>query len=137
MDRKLLILGGIFILTFLSFMSVLFLNDPIGRFTRAANPNSQPSQATSLVFAWPLSIPADGTTKSDISVFICDANGKGLEGKSVRVTSSIGIINKTSALTDTNGKAIFSLTSTTKGIANIEAFVDNTKLLKSITVQLK
>ena len=137
MDRKLLVLGSIFILTFASFMGVLFFNEPITRLTRAANPNKKPSPQTSLLFAWPLTIDADGKAKSEISVFIRDADGKALEGQPVRITSSIGLIGQPNTTTDSAGKAVFNLTSTTKGIANIEAFVDNTKLLKKITVQCK
>ena len=137
MDRKLLVLGGILIVTVISFMSLLFLNDPIAQFTRAANPNTNPSASTSLIFVWPLNIAADGKEKSEISVFIRDANGRGIEGQQVRVTASMGTVSAVSSTTDTSGKATFALTSTTQGIANIEAFVDNTKLLKKVTVQFK
>ncbi|MBP7966934.1 Ig-like domain-containing protein [Candidatus Woesebacteria bacterium] len=137
MDRKLWILGGIFLLTFLSFMSVIFLNDPIARLTRAANPNTRPSLQTSLVFAWPLNTVADGKAKSEITIFIRDTAGRGLEGQQVRITSSLGMLAQATSTTDSTGKATFNLTSTSKGIANIEAFVDNTRLLKTVTVQFK
>ena len=137
MDRKLLILGGIFILAFISFISVVFLNDPIARLTRAANPNTKPSPQMSLLFAWPLSTNADGKAKSEITVFIRDTTDRGLEGQPVRVTSSLGSLSNATSTTDSTGKATFSLTSTSKGIANIEGFVDNTKLLKTVTVQFK
>ncbi|CAN5220727.1 hypothetical protein BH09PAT2_BH09PAT2_02600 [soil metagenome] len=137
MDRKLVILGGIFILAFLSFISVIFLNEPIARLTRAANPNKQPSSQTSLIFAWPLTATADGKTKSDITVFIRDTDGRGIEGKQVNLTSTVGLLNRPTAITDSTGKAIFSVTSTSSGLATIEAAVDNTKLLRKVTVDFK
>ncbi len=137
MDKKLLLIGGIFILAFLSFMGVVFLDEPIGRLTRAANPDRQPSLQTSLLFAWPLEIPADGQTKSDITVFVRDADGQGMENQQVRITSTIGIIDQPNTTTDSNGEATFSLTSSSIGIANIEAFVDNTKLPRKVSVQIK
>lgn len=137
MDRKLLILGIIFFVAFISFVSVVFLDEPIARFTRAADPNTRPSPQTSLIFAWPLDLAADGKAKSDITVFIRDRNGRGLEGQRVRITTSLGTLNRSNAITDNTGKAIVSLTSSDPGIANIDAFVDNTKLLRTISVQFK
>ncbi len=137
MDRKLILLGAIFILAFISFISVVFLNEPIARLTRAANPSRQPSAQTSLIFAWPLTVEADGNTKSEISVFIRDAEGRGLENQEVRITASAGRLNSPSAVSDSTGKAVFNLTSDTPGVANIEAFVDNTKLLRKVSVQFK
>lgn len=137
MDKKLVVLGGIVIVTFLSFMTVIFLNDPITRLTRAANPTSQPSASMSLIFAWPLNVAGNGKEKSTITVFIRDSSGRALEGKEVRITSSLGAIANDTATTDTAGKATFTVTSNTPGISTIEATVDTTKLLKKVTVQFK
>lgn len=135
MDKKLLILGLLFIVTFIVYMLIAFFRIPIFSFTQAANDNRAADISNSLIFAWPLEMEANAETPSEITVFIRDNQGKGIPEKQVRVTSSLGQLEGTPATTDDQGKVTFLLTSTTPGIAQVEAFVDNRKLQKTISVQ--
>ena len=137
MDRKLLLLSIVFMIAFISFTSYVIFREPIGRFTRAAITNTTPSLQESLIFAWPLKLPADGKTQSEITIFIRDEDGRGLQERQVRVASTIGTFSNPTALTGTDGKVTFKLTSTTNGIAEIDATVDNIKLQRKVTVQFE
>lgn len=135
MDKKILIFGILFIIVFAAYMVITIFRIPI--FTQAANDTRQADIGTSLIFAWPLELKADGTERSEITVFIRDNNGRGLDNRQVRLTSSLGNLQNNQATTDSQGKTVFSLTSTTIGVAQIEAFVDNRKLQKTISVKFE
>lgn len=135
MDKKLIGLSTLFILAFLLFTGYVFFSGSLNVLTRASNVNNQPSNQSSLIFAWPLSVPADGETESEVTVFIRNAEGKGLEGHQVQITSSIGSISPSQVSTDTEGKAVFKLSSTTPGVAELDATVDNSELLRKISVE--
>lgn len=137
MDKKLLILGIVFIVTFAAYMVITIFKIPIFSFTQAANDNRSADISTSLIFAWPLELKADGEGRSEITVFVRDNNGRGIPEKEVSVTSSVGDVQANQAITDSQGKAVFYLTSTSIGVAQIEAFVDNRKLQKTVSVQFK
>lgn len=137
MDRKLLIISIFFIVAFVLFSGFIVFREPIGRFTRAANITSRPSAQTSLIFAWPLTVKADGQSKSEVTVFVRDSDGRGLAEKPINLTASIGNIDTPRAITDATGKAVFNITSTTTGVAKIEALVDNVNLQRSLTVKFE
>lgn len=137
MDKKLIGLSTLFVLAFLVFTGYVFFSGSFNVLTRAAVENTNPSEQNSLIFAWPLSLPADGQSSSEVTVFVRNVDGKGLEGKQVTLTTSVGSFQAGSAVTDTDGKAIFNLTSSSPGVAEIDAMVDNKKLLRKITVEFK
>ncbi len=137
MDKKLIGLALLFVTAFLLFTGYVFFSGSFNVLTRASVADNTPSNQSSLIFAWPLSVPADGETISEVTVFVRNSEGKGLEGQSVTLTSSLGTIQSPTLMTDTDGKAIFNLTSTSPGVAEINAMVDNKKLLRKITVEFK
>lgn len=137
MDKKLLILGIIFIITVVAYIVITIFKIPIFSFTQAANENRPADIGTSLIFAWPLELPANGTERSEVTVFVRDTEGRGIPEKAVRLTSNLGDIQGNGSATDNQGKAVFYITSTTNGVAQIEAFVDNRKLQKTISVQFE
>ncbi|OGK34310.1 hypothetical protein A3A93_00335 [Candidatus Roizmanbacteria bacterium RIFCSPLOWO2_01_FULL_38_12] len=136
MDNKLLGLTIVVVAAFAVFMGFVFFSEPISKFIRASGINP-PSTQNSLIFAWPLELPADGKTKSEITIFLRDNEGRGLQGHEVSIQSSIGSVQEGLLTTDSKGSAVFHLTSQTPGVAKIEALVDNTKLQRSITVQFE
>lgn len=137
MDKKLIGLSILFVAAFLVFTGYVFFSGSFNVLTRASVENTNPSEQNSLIFAWPLSVMADGTSTSEVTVFVRNTDGKGIEGKQVTLTTSIGSLQSGSAITDTDGKAVFNLSSETPGVAEINAMVDNKKLLRKITVEFK
>lgn len=137
MDKKLLILGIIFMVAFIAFSGYVVFQQPIARLTRAANPQAAVSPQTSLIFAWPLSVKADNKTNSEISVFVRDSQGRGLAEKRVQIQATVGKLTQQSAITDSDGKAIFKITSDVPGVAEITATVDTTRLQRTVSVKFE
>ena len=137
MDKKLIGLSTLFIIALLVFTGYVFFSGSFNVLTRASVENITPSEQNSLIFAWPLSLAADGKSTSEVTVFVRNTDGKGLEGKQVTVTTSVGSFQAGSAVTDTDGKALFNVSSQSPGVAEINAMVDNKKLLRKITVEFK
>src|SRR3990167_4321292 len=115
MDNKLIILSSIFFVVFLGFAVYLFTDGSIAQFTRA-DISSEISLQKSLIFAWPLSVPADGTSQSEITVFIRNEDGGGLPEQPVKITSRVGLVKEGEVLTDSDGQAIFHIFSDATGV---------------------
>ncbi len=137
MDKKLLIIGILFIVTFIIYIVIAFFRVPIFSFTQAANENRAADISTSLIFAWPLELSTASEEPSEITVFIRDNEGRGIPEKQVRVTSTLGELQGSPSITDDQGKVTFLLTSSAPGVALVEAYVDNRKLQKTISVQFE
>ena len=137
MDKKLLGLGILLIVTFVIYIGIAVFKIPIFSFTQAANENRTPSLSSSLIFAWPLEIKGDGKEKSEITVFIRDTTGKGIPERRVVLETTAGSIQGSPSITDSQGKATFYITSATIGVAQIDALVDNRKLQKNISVKFE
>ncbi|MCX6733032.1 MAG: Ig-like domain-containing protein [Candidatus Roizmanbacteria bacterium] len=125
MDKK---LGGlllVFFLLFTVFASSILFSTQLSSITRAKE-DYVPSAKASLLFAYPLLVKADGTTKSTISVFIRSDKGMPVKDRKVTITATIGQLNMAEVTTDEKGKATATLTSTAKGISVIGAAIDGT-----------
>lgn len=125
MDKKLAGLISFFFLTFFVFISVLVFGKPLSRFTRAAE-DYQPSAEKSLIFAWPLSSSISTADVVKIDVFVRSESGKPIPTREILMNTTIGTVSPKIAVSDKNGKATFSLTSQTPGVADISAVIDNT-----------
>ncbi len=137
MDRKLVGLMLLFFLAFGVFTTVVVFNQPLTQLTRAKE-ETVASASESLIFAWPLTVKADGKTSSIISVFIRNLNGKPLSNKAVVLTSTLGNLSEASVTTDNQGKATFQLTSLTPGVAQITATVSGeATLTQKVTVSFQ
>jgi len=137
MDKKLVGLSVLFVVAFLIFSGYVFFSGSLNILTRAALSNNVASEQNSLIFAWPLVVPADGKGSSEVTVFIRNSDGKGLEGHQVSLSSSVGVVSPEIVATDTDGKATFQLNSTTPGVAEIDTIVDTKSLLRKISVQFE
>ena len=134
MDKK---LGGLLVLFFLLFAifasSILF-NQSLISFTRAKE-DFAPSADTSLLFAYPLLVKADGKTKSTISVFLRSEKGMPVKDRKVVVSASIGDLDTANVTTDEKGKATVTLTSTSTGTASVTAAIDGSlKMKQSLSI---
>lgn len=134
MDKKLLSLVILFISIFIFFITILFFNEPLSKLTRARE-ETVPSPDNSLIFAWPLTIKADGIESSEVNVFIRNNDNKLISNKSVELRSNLGEVENIKTISDTNGKTTFKLTSTTVGLADITAIVEGVKLTNKLTIK--
>jgi len=122
MDKKLGALLVVFFLLFTLFVSSIIFKGPLSSITRAKE-DYAPSPKSSLVFAYPLLVKADGITKSTINVFIRSEKGMPVKNQKIVLSASVGQLNNTELLTDTNGKASTTLTSTITGASDIEVSI--------------
>ncbi|PIZ65821.1 hypothetical protein COY14_01615 [Candidatus Roizmanbacteria bacterium CG_4_10_14_0_2_um_filter_36_9] len=136
MDKKLIGFSVVFFAAFIVFAAYMFSDGSIARFTRAAE-DKEPSLSNSLIFAWPLQLPADNQSVSEITVFLRNAEGTGLFEQPVKIAISHGKIKESQILTDTDGKASFHISASTPGTSVVEAFVRNKRLAKTISVQFR
>ncbi len=137
MDKKFVTLISVFVLVFVLFISLVAFNEPIKRFTRASE-TVHPSGETSILFAWPQSTAADGTSKVKLEVFVRSMTGNPLPNKQVSVQSTLGTITPLTLTSDKSGKASFTLTATTPGVATLSALIDgSTSVAKKVTVKFE
>ncbi|MDA1317016.1 MAG: Ig-like domain-containing protein [bacterium] len=136
MDKKLLWMSIILVLAFTLFASYVFFGGSLTNLARASE-ETEPSLQQSLIFAWPLNVPANGTAETEVTVFIRNNESKGLNEQQVKIASSIGTVKEGEIITDAEGKAVFHVSSSVVGVAEIEAFVDNKRLLRKISVQFE
>lgn len=137
MDRKLLGLGALFLVTFISFISFVLFKEPIGRFTRASAEKNVVSADTSLIFAWPLAVAADGLGKSDITIFVRNADGKGVPDKNVTIQTTHGKVVPENAVSNAEGKVTATISADSPGVAKIEVIGDNIPFVRSISVKFE
>jgi hypothetical protein len=135
-DKKLLSMFFVFVITFGFFTIYVVFNEPIIKFTQAKD-ELVPSNEKSLVFIWPLELAADGKEKSKVTIFIRNIKGKSMSNKQVQLSSTLGNVVPTKEITDKEGKVIFNLTSNNSGVAEIEAVVDNVKIKKDVTIKFE
>jgi hypothetical protein len=136
MDKRLLWMSVLFFVAFVFFAAYVFFNGPINRITRAAE-DTTPSLQQSLLFAWPLTVEANGAAETEVTIFVRNNDNKALEEQLVKIATSLGSVSEGQVVTDADGKAIFHVSSDAVGVAQIEAFVDNRRLLRNITVQFE
>lgn len=136
MDKKLATLGAVLFISFLIFAVYIFFDGTPSTLIRASE-STTPSVQTSLVFAWPLTVTADGVSESEITVYIRNKDNKGVAAKPVSIQTDLGVVKEKIVTSDSDGKAVFHLTSSEKGIAEIVSLVDNKKLLRKVSVKFE
>ena len=138
MDRKLLALITLFFLSFAFFAGLTIFNSPLNSLIRAKE-DFTPSPIRSRIIAWPLSsIKANGVSESEINVFIVSESDKPISNKQVTLTTTLGNLKETSVETDNNGKATLHISSTTPGIAQIQASVEpGIRLNQNISIEFE
>jgi len=129
MDKKVVGLMLIFMLSFGLFTTITVFNKPLTRLTKAKE-EFLPSSESSLLFAWPLTAKADGKNSVQVNVFVRNATNIPLSNKKVHLTTTTGAINDNDLVTDKAGKASFMVGSNTPGLAELSATVDSQVQLK-------
>lgn len=134
MDKKFIVLSGFFFVLFGLFISLMLFEKPLVRFTRAKQ--ERPSAEKSILFAWPLRVPADGKSESTINVFIRNDNGDELGKRTVTLTAAIGEFEESTVVADKLGKAEFKIKSSVAGIAEIRGVVENsTPIVQTVSIE--
>ncbi len=137
MDKKLVGLMLIFMISFGLFATITVFNKPLTRFTKAKE-EFLPSSESSLLFAWPLTEKANGKYTVQVNVFVRNAMNIPLPNKKVRLTASVGNIKQNDIDTDKAGKASFMLSSDSPGMSEVTAMIDNQVELKQrITIKFE
>lgn len=135
MDKKLLTLVGIFLLSFSLFTTLVVFEQPaLTKFTRAKE-DTTPSGEKSFIFAWPLSLPADGKTEARINVFVRNNKGKSIPNKKVVLTTNLGTIKEIQSISDNQGKTEFRITSSAAGQSQIKAQAENINLKQTVSIK--
>ncbi|MDH7476158.1 MAG: Ig-like domain-containing protein [Microgenomates group bacterium] len=140
MDKKFVALMVLFFLSVTVFTSIVVFNRPLTQLTKATE-ELQPSASNSHIFAWPLTVKADGQDKSTLTVF--GANYKNnpisLINKQVTLSTTLGQISEEPISEEKRkqGEAVFVIKSTQPGIAEIKATIDNVQLNQSVTIKFE
>lgn len=129
MDRKLVGLMLIFMLSFGLFTTITVFNKPLTRLTKAKE-EFLTSSDSSLLFAWPLTAKADGKYVVQVNVFVRNATNIPLLNKKVHLSTSLGTIKENDLETDKAGKATFMVSSASQGLAEFSVLIDNQVQLK-------
>ena len=137
MDKKIVGLMIIFFLSFGIFTSVVLFNkSPLTQFIRA-DKELTPSAKNSLVFAYPLTVKADGVSKNKVTIFVRNETNDVIANNKVTITTTLGEPIEKEVTTGKDGKAEFNITSATSGIAEITASAGNIPLLQKVTVKFE
>lgn len=136
MDRKIIGLIAVFFIMFAFFAGNVALEGPLSQLTRAKE-ETVPDPIQTRILAWPLyKVPADGKHTSAITVIVRNNKTKPIEGRLVTLTSTVGNFSQSTASTNKQGMAVFNLTSTTPGVATINATIDNSiQVPQSVTIE--
>lgn len=137
MDKKLVGLMVLFFLTFGIFSTLVVFNKPITQATRAKE-DFAPSGSNSIIIVWPLKVPADGKSTALITIFVRSASDKPVSNKQVSLSSSLGKIKNINEMSDKEGKVEFQLSSSEKGIAEINAMIDESiEITQKVSVKFE
>jgi hypothetical protein len=122
MDKKLAGLMVLFFLSFAVFSYAVVSNTRLSSFTRANVSETKTDLEKSLMVIYPLTVQADGTQQSTVTVFVRNKFDSPLENKSIILHTTFGQVQEGSVVSK-DGKATFHLISTSAGKAELTAEV--------------
>lgn len=117
-------------------ITLYFLPKTIVIFSRANSTSSNIySLDNSYLFASPIQAKANNADKVRITAFILDSRGLGVSNRQVSLHISDDLNNNhVQAITDSNGKAIFDISTSKPGTYEISALTDNEKIPQQVKV---
>jgi hypothetical protein len=137
MDKRLMTLFFLFLLSFTLFITLVVFNQPLNRLIRADQSATIISPEKSHINIWPLEVKADGKSESIIQVFLTAVdNSPIIVNKRVIIKSSLGQFRETEQtlpISNNNKFYTFYLSSNESGRAQVEVDVDG-KVIKAINV---
>lgn len=122
MDKKLTGLMVLFFLSFAVFSYAILSNTRLTSFTRANVSETKTDLEKLLMVIYPLTVQADGTQESTITVFVRNRFDSPLENKSIILRTTFGQV-KEGVVISKEGKATFHLISSSAGKAELTAEV--------------
>lgn len=137
-SRLLFTLGGILVGLFgIYFIATQVVPSVLVTLTKAA-PATRVSLQNSLVIGDKILAKADGSDSCVINVFLLDTSNKGVVNKRVELDVIAGVtIIPVSAITDSDGKSTFEVTSNTEGQFQLTARAEGVSLPRGITVTFR
>lgn len=143
--HKKILLAGIIISLFIIVLALSIANSRTSFFGRAASSSSSAriagnlSLENSYLFASPISAAADGSSAIRVTVIVLNDQGLGVGGREITLKTSDGSLKITpvSPTSDTFGRAIFDLSSSSPGNYTITAEVSNAALPQTVSVAFR
>ncbi len=139
--HRLVIAGGIIISLLVIILAFTVANSRSSFFGRAATSSvaritGSLSAENSYLFASPISASSDGSSVIRVTVIILNDQGLGVSGQSVslKLSGSGPLVTPVSPSTDTFGRAIFDLSSSTPGNYTISAEASGGFLPQTVSV---
>jgi hypothetical protein len=134
--RKYITLGSIILgVVFVLFLAVYVVPQAFVSFTKAA-PATKVSINDSYVLGETILAKADGKDKCMLNVFILDSSGKGVAGKNVSLEGMESVV-AINSVTNNEGKASFSVTSSVEGQYDLTATVEGAPLTRGVKVTFR
>lgn len=131
-DKKFSLIIALFLILFISITFLSLTNTRLPFLTQATNQELDITKTVVIISK--LEAIANGNDYSTITVFTRNSGGASVQGKRVDITTSLGILNNRSILSDNYGKAEFRLTSTTAGTADLRITIDNQPVTTAYSV---
>lgn len=139
-SHQLYLASGIIMAVITILLSVSLATSRTSWFGRAQTTSTTTflSKENSYLFASPITATADGVSIVRITIFVLNNQGLGVEGQMVelKVTGSITVA-KTQHRTDSLGRAIFDLTSSTRAECKVSAEVGGLSLPQSVSISFQ
>ena len=132
-DRKLNIFLIIFFVLFVAISFFAFTNTRVPFFTQAVPQEVDISK--SFLIASRLEAEANGLESITINAFVRNAQGVSIANKTVSISSTLGLVDKPSSVTDKYGKATFIVKSSESGNATIQANIEGHSLDKTLQIR--
>lgn len=129
------VIAGILGIVVVLFLAIYVIPKVMVTLTKAV-PSSMVSINDSYVLGDKMLAKADGQDKAVVNVFVLNKDGKGVSGKTVSLKGT-SKIEPASEITDSQGKAVFSLTSTIEGQDKVMAVIDGVTMSKTVTVTFR
>jgi len=125
---------GVFSLAFVGYMAVAVIPKVFVTMTKAT-PGKEVSLGGSYLIGGNILAKADGVDKCEVNVFVLDSSGKGIKGMAVVLSGAES--GEMQVVSDTDGKAVFEITSVKEGQLTLSASVGGVPLEKTIKVTFR
>lgn len=137
MIKKAIIVIIVIVLLLFLFLAVYFVQKQTTT-TGKASGSGEPSLENSYLFASPLYASSGGVEKIRVTVFVLDAQGSGVSGRTVVLGQNSNLtVQALQNTTDSYGKAVFDTSSAVPGEYVIEAAVDQKTLNQNLRISFR
>ncbi len=132
-DTRLNIIFILFLLLFGVIVALVFFDNPIKTITQAGQNTVAINK--SLILASKLEAIADNQDFVEITVFARNNESTSLQNKTITLTTTHGLLNQPSGITDRYGKVVFLLTANAPGEAEIATSIEGQPLNQPLVIK--